>query len=671
MSFLNPAFLYGLLALAIPVIIHLFHFRKVRKVYFSNTQFLQSVKKVSQSKLKLKHYLILAARLLFVLFLVLTFAQPYLPSASGFEQAQLVDIYLDNSYSMSNQIDEEEGLTGLDAAVQTANEIVSSYPTGTRFRLLTNNFESASQYYASQNVISDRLTEVGFNATSRSLSNVFERLKILPQEVQNQKRDIFLLSDFQKNAVNEVVFEQQIDSLEQVYLLPLTYAQSRNIYVDSVFLEEPLIFTTNRNTINAVLANAGQQSIEEMPVVLSVNGVQVSNAMVSIPAKGQNTISFRLNFPLQQFNRGVITFDDYPVTFDNEFYFVVREAGKVRIIEIKEQLTTTPVGRVFADTSYFNFSSYQAANVNYGALNEADLIVLNGLSSMNQNLQAALLDYKESGGSLFLVPAKEGFPESASFLTGGLAFQPSAIQNPVRLAPIEENNPFFEDIFEDQQEGFDMPRARAVVSWTGNRENILQLQTGNPFLSRSQDTYVLAAPLEDDFTSFHQHALFVPLLYKIAFNSLEVSNSLYQTTDQNIFSIQADNLQPDKVYKLRKGDQEFIPNQYLYGRSLQLELPSYTLEPGFYELVADDEPIYLTAFNHPRQESKLDQFPLDQLETIVENNQRLHLLEGTTTTSTAQAGFGEKFKGEALWKWTLLLALLSLLAEVLLIRFWK
>ena len=52
MTFLYPSFLFGLFALAIPVIIHLFNFRRTKKIYFSNTLFLKKVKEASSSKLK-------------------------------------------------------------------------------------------------------------------------------------------------------------------------------------------------------------------------------------------------------------------------------------------------------------------------------------------------------------------------------------------------------------------------------------------------------------------------------------------------------------------------------------------------------------------------------------------------------------------------------------------
>src|SRR3954462_544708 len=102
MYFLYPAFLFALLSLAIPVVIHLFNFRKYKKVYFSNVQFLKELQEQQASRRNLKERLILAARLLAVLFLVLAFAKPFIPhnQAVTVAKQQVVSIFLDNSYSM-------------------------------------------------------------------------------------------------------------------------------------------------------------------------------------------------------------------------------------------------------------------------------------------------------------------------------------------------------------------------------------------------------------------------------------------------------------------------------------------------------------------------------------------------------------------------------------------
>ena len=78
MKFLYPQFLYALALIAIPIIIHLFNFRKFKTIYFSNVQFLKSVNEKTKSKSQLKHILILSSRVLTIAALVMAFSQPYL-----------------------------------------------------------------------------------------------------------------------------------------------------------------------------------------------------------------------------------------------------------------------------------------------------------------------------------------------------------------------------------------------------------------------------------------------------------------------------------------------------------------------------------------------------------------------------------------------------------------
>src|SRR6059058_3231927 len=102
MHFIYPAFLFALLTLAIPVIIHLFNFRKFQKVNFSNVQFLKEIQEQQASRRNLKERLILAARLLALFFLVFAFARPYIAGqntdTAGKQNA--ISIFVDNSYSM-------------------------------------------------------------------------------------------------------------------------------------------------------------------------------------------------------------------------------------------------------------------------------------------------------------------------------------------------------------------------------------------------------------------------------------------------------------------------------------------------------------------------------------------------------------------------------------------
>src|SRR5690349_19007249 len=144
MRFEHPLFLYALAAIAIPIVIHLFNFRKFKKVYFSNVQFLKEVQEQNSSREKLKHLLILFSRMLAIIFLVLAFARPFIPSAKNKQQGSrnLVSVYIDNSYSMES-LNKEGNL--LDEAKRKAKEIANAYGMTDQFKLLTNDFEGRHQ----------------------------------------------------------------------------------------------------------------------------------------------------------------------------------------------------------------------------------------------------------------------------------------------------------------------------------------------------------------------------------------------------------------------------------------------------------------------------------------------------------------------------------------------
>ncbi len=105
MIFLNPAVLFGLLAASIPILIHLFNLRKLKKVEFSTLRFLKELQKNKIRKIKLKQWILLALRVMIILFLVTAFARPTLKGVSiggTTSAAKTTSVFiLDNTFSMS------------------------------------------------------------------------------------------------------------------------------------------------------------------------------------------------------------------------------------------------------------------------------------------------------------------------------------------------------------------------------------------------------------------------------------------------------------------------------------------------------------------------------------------------------------------------------------------
>ncbi|GIV29638.1 MAG: hypothetical protein KatS3mg028_0704 [Bacteroidia bacterium] len=140
MYFLYPHLLWALLLLSVPIIIHFFNIRRYKKIYFSDTRLIKQITQESQIKSKLKEYLILISRLLALLFLILSFAQPVSKNKANinFKGNAEVVIYIDNSFSMEN-VSKDGKL--FETALNKAKEIIQSFSKSTKFYVLTNHPE--------------------------------------------------------------------------------------------------------------------------------------------------------------------------------------------------------------------------------------------------------------------------------------------------------------------------------------------------------------------------------------------------------------------------------------------------------------------------------------------------------------------------------------------------
>ena len=81
--FLHPAYLFGLLAAALPVLIHLLNRRRLKRIRFPAVRFvLLSQRRISRTY-RLRHWILLALRTVAVLLLVLLLANPIFQIGAG------------------------------------------------------------------------------------------------------------------------------------------------------------------------------------------------------------------------------------------------------------------------------------------------------------------------------------------------------------------------------------------------------------------------------------------------------------------------------------------------------------------------------------------------------------------------------------------------------------
>ncbi|MBP8155602.1 MAG: BatA domain-containing protein [Leadbetterella sp.] len=690
MQFLFPSVLWGLLALSIPLIVHLFNFRRTKKVYFSNVALLKTVETKSSAFRKLKQLLIMAARMLFLASLIFAFAQPIFFKNKANLTAKPVGIngiYLDNSLSMQNTT---ESKRFLDLAIIKIDELLSIFNRSSNVQMTTNDFDGQDQFVTNASKVKDRLTTTDFSEIPRTLEQVYKRQRSIAQKHNpSAQNHFFWFSDFQKSTVGRLE-NVKIDSNDKVHLIPVTGKASQNVFVDSVWLSLPAVREMQNNVLNVKVYNSGSKGVEKLPLKLFIDNIQASTSSVNIASNSSATASFNFTVKERGVHRGKILFDDQPITFDNDYYFVLNASPSIRVLHLFGQRSPQNyLSKMYANDSLFKYTSYSVSNFDPGQVQNADMVVLEGVSTIDGETKLSLENFLASGGSVVISPSEN--PVAASYLgfLGKYGFQNIEVVNevpsPENFVDINEpdkTSPFYADVFERSSFNslVSLPKSTPKLQWGGAAEKLLSFRNGRAFLTRTKVgdgvVYLLASPLNAKFGNFAEHAFFVPTFYKMAYLSSKSDRLAYNFSESSI-SFFMPNAPKNATYKLKNDKLEIIPVQRLLGKTLNLTLPKSSelsegqlFGSGFYDLVINGKVEKTLALNHDHLESKLDTYSSENLRDIFENQKNVEVYDDISDGSFIEA-FRDTSLGKPLWKYFVVAALFFLLVEILLIRFLK
>jgi hypothetical protein len=665
--------LWALLALAIPVIIHLFSFRRFKTVYFSNVKFLKEVKEETASRSKLKHLLVLATRLLAVAFLVFAFAQPFIPA----KKAQLnsgkkfVSIYIDNSFSM-NAVSNSQSL--LDKAKLAAKEIVKNYSSDDQFQLLTNNFEGKHQRLVGKEEFLTMVDEVEISPVARTLSDIVKRQKDALSRENSTNKMAYLLSDFQKSMGTF-----QADSDIHYNLVPLAADAQANVYIDTCWFIEPVQLLNQPLNLIVKVSNSGEKDVEKNRLAFKLNGQ--TKAMGELNIAAGSFVLDTLSFVTTQtgWNKAELSISDFPITYDDNYFVAFNAIEKIKVLSVYESRPNIFLDAMFKEQPEFDYTSVNIAAWQADMLKGNNLVILDNLKSISATLSAAISSYISDGGAAVVFPADKCETESYNrFLNNLRANSITGLSEQAQeMATLNLQQNVFKDVFEKVPENMSLPRALKYYTFTrsttSQEETILTLKDGSTFFSRypfqNGSLYVCASPLDKSFSELPVHGIFVPMLYKMAVLSMRSGNIAYFIGDKTRVEIAAVKGTGDKVYKVKGDNVEFIPEQFAVGNKILLGLNEQVRKAGFYKVSLENTDLNeILALNFDRKESDLKFFTATELKEKYTGN-NVSVVDGAHAEVAAVVK--ELNRGTPLWKFCIILVLVFLALETVLLRFWK
>jgi len=682
MHFVYPGFLFALSLIAIPIIIHLFNFRRFKKIYFTNVKFLKDIKEETTSRSKLKHLLVLLSRILAVSFLVFAFAQPFIPvgnkSAASSEKA--VSIYIDNSFSMESVT--REG-TLLDEAKKKAQEIVMAYKPSDNFQLLTNDFEARHQRLINREEFLDLLDQVQITPATKKLSEIISRQSDAMNNSEAKSKLIFLLSDYQETSAD--IENIHADSSTTINLIPLNIQRTGNIFIDSCWFSSPVIQINKPSELNVRIKNSSENDAENISLKLNINGMQKSLAAIAI--KSNATVDTKLNFTLSEngWQKCELSINDHPITFDDNLFFSFEVKQNLRLLCINKKSDSQYIRALFASDDYFIVNNSPVEQIDYATLPKNNIVILNELNSVSSGLASELKKFVANGGTLVV------FPDSAIDQSSYNAFLQSVNAdiftgintNEDKVDRLSIESTVYQNVFDEKQkrsENIDLPVVLKHYEFSGstrsNREVIMKLQGGGSFLSKFESgqgkIYLFAVPLSGSFSNFVKHAVYVPTLYKIALLS-ERAQQLFSIIGKEDGYEIPENISGEEVFHLINANKKFdiIPEQRSGNNFINLFFRDQVKESGNYDLVLKNKSAFVISFDYDRKESIMSFYTKNEVSKMIEEKHlsNMKLFEASQKTLTSQ--LMQLNEGIRLWKWCILLVLAFLAIEIALLKYMK
>ncbi len=636
MQFHNPEVLFALFLLIIPVIVHLFQLRKFRKENFTNVKFLRKVTRQTRKSSRLKKMLVLSTRLLLLSCIIFAFSRPHfsekVENTGNFETV----IYLDNSYSM-----QAEGQRG-NLLERSKQELLEQFPDNNNITLVTNTEEF-------REVTRQDIQEISPTALPVDLNTVFLKANNYFSDEKNAQNKLLLISDFREGLqVAQVIADSNIDT----HILPLRPQNLNNVSIDTLIYQGQAAGT---GTLNVILRYTGVDP-GNIPVSL-YNGT----SLLGKTSVEFNDYTQEIEFPVsdEEIEDGRLQIEDNGLQFDNTLYFSLNRTHPINVTSINAS-DTGFLTRIFTEPE-FRFSGMDADRIDYNILSNSQVIVLNEVDDISVALSTTLFNLAEDDVIIVIIPSSQPGAGLLNLLRN-LGFSGSLIkqENEKLVTGISYDHPLYEGVFDDRVRNFEYPSAQISFGINQGSAGILLFEDNSPFLFEMDRNYIFTAPLNRENSNFTQSPLIVPTFYNIGRSAYKTPQLYYELGKTNKFDV-AVSISGDRILEIGSSGQTFIPRQQSFVNKVEITTYDLPVEPGNYKILNDELPITAISFNIDRSQSQMEYPELS-------NSNEYTVVKGLNEFFTTS---GYKKEVDTLWKWFVTFALIFLVVETLLLKYFK
>ncbi len=687
MIFLNPAILFGLLAASIPVIIHLFNLRKLKKIEFSTLTFLKELQKNKIRKIKLKQWILLALRVLIILFVVMAFARPALQSiqiGGTTSAAKTTAIFiLDDTFSMS--VVDQKG-SYFNQSKEIIKQVLSQLQEGDEVGLiLVSNPKGEDKLTSNLSEFVKNVDQLDLSFASGDLNSAITNAAQLISESKNFNKEIYVLSDFQKNKITKENLSNDLSELLnesiRLYSFDLSDKDVFNLSVDELKINNQIFEKDKPVSFSITISNNSKQDVSNAVVSLFLNDERAAQKSFDVNA-GQSTIVEIEAIPKTNgFIDVIAEIETDEIEQDNKRFaslFIPEKISVGLFSENQNDLTYVDLALQTAGQEKYQIERKSLNQLTSQQLNKYQTIIVsaNTISSGVDQVKMFL----QNGGGVILFPSSnqdaaklnQFYSQLGLRITSSFVGKVNSSDLKIKFDKTDFNHPVFQNIFQnDDKKKYESPELNAYYKLSSSGNQIISLVDGSSFLSEYKvgkgKVFVLNSAPVLSWSDFPIKSIFAPLMNKsVAYlSSKERDENIFLAGEEVNINLKNTNVSQIKILRPDKTDDFINLNDNLRNDYLAFSNTSIT---GSYKFYSGENLIENISINTDPTESKTEYADESEFENYLEQIKFAGKYvsidkESSITEKIMQARFGSE-----LWRYFLLFAIILALVEMTIAR---
>jgi hypothetical protein len=687
LSFLNVAFLAGIAAAALPILIHLFSRRRAPRLEWGSTRFLRELNRQRIRRVKLRQLLLLALRALAVVLFALAMGRPAITGGWGVggKAPSTAVLLLDTSYSMSAVRGEA---STFDLARRRAGEILDLLGEGDEAYLVTAGGEAESfTPYAVQDLGLVR-EHVAKLAPSHRAGGMGEGLALASRLLagsKNLNRELYVISDLQRSAWTGIADSTAVDfglpPAAAVCVSGLGNEALDNLAIDQVDVERS--GQSGGSALLVTVSNHTGHAQSSVPVRATIGDRPAGEVFADLPAGGQVQVRIELGPGPWPAAGGHVSIPEDALGLDDVRYFVL-EAGRRPQVGIVDDLGGGGGGGEYVRLALapsvgvgrFEVRMIPSAALAGADLSELSVVILAGVSQIERDGVEQLKTFVRGGGGLLIFPGEHSDLRAYSDrllpallpvkLAGIVDTAGESASRAFALTPTGQGHPIFAGFTAERGERLTQARFTKVVRvMPGAGRVIAQFRPDLPAMIEGQGVLLFTSSVDGAWNDLPTSAAFLPILHQsVSYLARAGSQGASILTGDRVERQIPAPATPTRYRMLDARDEEIPLETIERGKTLLLR--SAPIErAGTYRIVdASGKEVAAAAVNLDTRESDLALADRGEVARLF-GERPVSILDGHRPVS---GHVRELREGRELWRFVLLLALIVLVTEVVLSR---